>query len=113
MTTALRPVVWGLNGLGMLGARLMGVEPTDELAHAHTPEELGVMLDEAVAGGQLGVGEAGLLTGALGFLRVRVHEVMTPARDLVTVPATTTVAEAEALLVRSGTPGCWSPTAST
>lgn len=102
LTTALRPVVWGLNGLGMLGARLMGVEPTDELAHAHTPEELGVMLDEAAAGGQLGVGEAGLLTGALGFLRVRVHEVMTPARDLVTVPATATVAEAEALLVRSG-----------
>lgn len=102
VTKALRPVVWGLNGLGMLGARLLRVEPADELTQAHTPEELGVMLDEAAASGQLGAGEADLLTGALGFLQVRVHEVMAPARDLVTVPATATVAVAEALLVRSG-----------
>lgn len=102
LTTVMRPVVWVLNGLGVLGARLLGVEPTDELAQAHTPEELGVMLDQAAAGGHLGAGEAGLLSGALGFLRVQVHEVMTPASALVTVPATATVAEAEALLVRSG-----------
>lgn len=102
VTTALRPVVWGLNGLGLLGARLLRVEPADELTQAHTPEELSVMLDEAAARGQLAAGEADLLTGALGFLRVHVHEVMVPARDLVMVPATATVAEAESLLVRSG-----------
>ncbi len=102
VTTALRPVVWTLNSLGLLGARLLRVEPADELTQAHTPEELGAMLDEAAAGGQLAAGEAGMLSGALGFLRVRVEEVMAPARELVTVPADATVERAEALLVRSG-----------
>lgn len=102
VTTALRPVVWSLNALGMLGARLLRVDPAEELTQAHTPEELGAMLDEAAAGGQLAAIEAGLLSGALGFLRVQVEEVMAPADELVTVPADATVEQAEALLVRSG-----------
>lgn len=101
-TTAMRPVVWVLNRLGTLGARALGVEPAEELTQAHTPEELGMMLDEAAALGSLDAGEAGLLSGALGFLRVRVRDVMAPAQELVTVPATATVDEAEALLTRSG-----------
>lgn len=102
ITTALSPVVWSLNSLGKLGARMLRVEPAEELTQAHTPEELGAMLDQAAAGGQLAANEADLLSAALGFLRVRVHEVMAPVAELVTVPATATVADAEELLVRSG-----------
>ncbi|MCB1272656.1 MAG: hemolysin family protein [Microthrixaceae bacterium] len=102
VTTALRPVVWLLNNLGTLGARALRVEPAEELTQAHTPEELAVMLDEAAALGNLDAGEADLLSGALGFLAVRVRDVMAPAADLVTIPATATVAQAEELLVRSG-----------
>ncbi|MEZ5267676.1 MAG: hypothetical protein R2789_03570 [Microthrixaceae bacterium] len=31
----------------MLETRLLRIEPADELTQAHTPEELGAMLDEA------------------------------------------------------------------
>ena len=78
VTTALRPVVWLLNNLGTLGARALRVEPAEELTQAHTPEELAVMLDEAAALGNLDAGEADLLSGALGFLAVRVRDVMAP-----------------------------------
>ncbi|MCO5320829.1 MAG: hemolysin family protein [Microthrixaceae bacterium] len=102
VTLLLRPVVWALNGLGVLGTRLLRIEPADELTQAHTPEELGAMLDEAAAGGQLDATEAGRLSGALSFRRLSVADVMAAADDLVTVPATASIAEAEDLLARSG-----------
>ncbi len=102
VAATLRPIVWVLNSLGMLGARMLRVEPAEELIQAHSPEEFKVMLGEAAAGGQLDATEADLLSGALGFLRVSVREVMTPRQDLVTVPATATVMQAEELLVESG-----------
>ncbi|MFV0317796.1 MAG: hemolysin family protein [Microthrixaceae bacterium] len=102
LTAVLKPVVVSLNWLGIMGTRLMRVEPADELTQAHTPEELGAMLDEAAAGGQLDATEAGRLAGALTFRRLNVGDVMAAAAELVTVPATATVADAEELLARSG-----------
>ncbi|MCP4434311.1 MAG: HlyC/CorC family transporter [Actinomycetia bacterium] len=101
-TAVLKPVVVGLNALGILGTRMLKVEPAEELGQAHTPEELAAMLDASVAGGEIDAGDYGLLSGALDFLRVRVAEVMSPARELVTVPSTATLAEAEQLMVDSG-----------
>lgn len=102
VTTVLKPVVGLLNGLGLLGTRLLRIEPADELTQAHTPEELGAMLDEAAAGGQLDATEAGRLSGALSFRRRVVSDVMADAAELVTVPATATITEAEDLIARSG-----------
>jgi CBS domain containing-hemolysin-like protein len=98
----LRPLVVLLDQLSRLGTRLLRVEPADELGQAHTPTELAAMLEESRAGGELEATEHVLLAGALGFLGQRVAEVMSPAEDLVTVPATATVAEAEELVHRSG-----------
>jgi CBS domain containing-hemolysin-like protein len=96
------PAVWTLDRLSRWGTRLLRVEPADELAQAHTPSELAVMMQESVASGELEATEHVLLSGALGFLDRRVAEVMAPADQLVTVPTTATVAEAEELVHRSG-----------
>ena len=97
-----RPVVVVLYGLARWGTRAVGVEPTDELVSAHTSAELAAMVEESRAMGEIDAGEHELLTGALGFLGVRVSDVMAPRRQLVTVPATATVAEAEELVHASG-----------
>ncbi|MGI9577719.1 MAG: hemolysin family protein, partial [Microthrixaceae bacterium] len=102
ITTLLKPLVVSLNALGLWGTRLLGVKPAEELGQAHTPEELEAMIETAALGGEIDQGDYGLLSGALGFLRVKVAELMTPADELVTVPATATIAEAERLIFESG-----------
>jgi len=97
-----KPLVVGLDKLARLGTRLLRVESADELVRAHTPTELAAMVEASRAGGELEAAEHVLLSGAIGFLGGRVAEVMAPADQLVTVPTTATVAEAEALVHRSG-----------
>ena len=97
-----RPAVAGLYWLARIGTRLVGVDPTDELAQAHTAPELAVMVAESRAGGELQLTEHELLVGALGFLQIQVSEVMAPRQHLVTVPNTATVAQAEELVHQSG-----------
>lgn len=97
-----RPAVAVLYWLARIGTRLVGVEPTDELAQAHTAIELAVMVEESRAGGELEPSEHELLVSALGFLAVQVDEVMSPREQLVTVPHTATVAQAELLVHQSG-----------
>ncbi len=102
ITNALGPLVRFLNALGILGTRLLGVEPKDELAQVHTAPELAAMLATSVAEGELHGAEADLLSGALGFLNVTVGEVMAPRADLVTVPSTASLQQAESLIHDSG-----------
>ena len=97
-----RPIVRVLYRLGYWGTKAIGVEPADELISAHTPAELAVMVEESRAGGELEAGEHELLAGALGFLGVRTFDVMAPRDEVVIVPATATVSEAEDLMRRSG-----------
>ncbi|CAN5563985.1 hemolysin family protein [soil metagenome] len=102
VVVVVRPAVGVLYWLARVGTRLVGVEPTDELAQAHTATELAVMVEESRAGGELDESEHELLVGALCFLAVRVDEVMAPREHLVTVPQTATVAQAEELVNDSG-----------
>ena len=97
-----RPVVVVLDQLSRWGTQALRVEPADELNQAHTPAEFQMMLEESRAGGELEATEHVLLAGALGFLDRRVQEVMAPADQLVTVPTTATVAQAEELVHASG-----------
>lgn len=96
------PIVAALFWMARLLTRLVGVEPTDELAQAHTTAELALMVGESRDGGELAESEHELLVGAIAFLGVKVEHVMAPRSELVTVPNTATVAEAEELVYRSG-----------
>jgi CBS domain containing-hemolysin-like protein len=98
----MRPAVVVLDRLSRWGTRLLRVEPADEVAEARTPDELAALLEEARRSGELEATEHVLLAGALGFLDRRVRDVMAPRAELVTVPTTASVAEAEELVRRSG-----------
>ena len=97
-----RPVVAVLDRLSRWGTRLLRVESTDELTEARTTSELAAMLTESAEVGELEATEHVLLSGAIGYLGGRVAEHLTPRSELVTVPTTSTVREAEELIHRSG-----------
>jgi CBS domain containing-hemolysin-like protein len=101
LSTALGPFV---NLCGWLAGALLvpvGMWLDGGAGRAHSAEELAALLGGAGAVRATG-GSRDLFAGALGFLQVRVGDVMAPATDIVTVPHTSTVREAEALVRRSG-----------
>ena len=98
----LRPVIGLLNVLGNLGARGFGVEPRHDLTSAPTAEELTVMLTASRDEGLIEDFAHGLLTGVLDFEGRDAAAVMVPRGRIRSITATTTVAEAEQLVVDTG-----------
>ena len=97
-----RPVIWLLNRLAFLGARLFGVEPADELRSTANAAELGLMIEESRDEGLIEDEDHELLAAALGFLERASAEVMVPRGEIVTIPRAATVADAEELMRTSG-----------
>jgi len=102
VATVVSPVVKVLYGTARAGTRLLGVDPTDELVEAHTPQELAVILEASHTSGELSAEELERLSGAMVFGARTAAEVMTPADKLVVVPHGATVAETEELMLQSG-----------
>ncbi|MDH3752241.1 MAG: hemolysin family protein [Acidimicrobiia bacterium] len=98
----LAPVIWAVNATASGIVRLVGIEPTDELVTAHTPEELSSMVDASRGEGLIGEFSHGLLSGALEFGSRSVESVMVGWADVVTVSRASTVAELERIIVESG-----------
>ena len=97
-----RPVIGASNATSNACLRLLGIEPRDELAAAHTAEEIASMLVDSRNEGLLKEFEHRLLTGALGFAERRVGSVMVPREDIVAVPAGATPDQIEAVVLESG-----------
>ncbi|WP_223165591.1 hemolysin family protein, partial [Lentzea indica] len=88
-----RSVRWILSGLnsvtnGLL--RLMKVEPQDELAQAHRPDDLRMLLRQSAEHGLIPEGQQRLLTRMLQVQRTTVREVMVPIAETATVSLHTT-----------------------
>ena len=96
------PVVRALNHLANLCTRLLGVDPRDEVATAHTAVEIAAMLAASRQEGLIEATAHDLLSGALDFGERTVAEVMVPRERIVAVAQRTPVQEAEALVVASG-----------
>ena len=77
-TTATRPLVALLNRTSDVVVRAVGVEPTEELASARSPEELVSLVGRSAAQGALPTGTATLVRRALAFGGRRAADVMTP-----------------------------------
>lgn len=77
-STLTRPVVVLLNGLANRLLRAMGVEPTEELRSARTPDELVLLLGQSAEQGTLQSGTAELLSNSLSFGDRRASDAMTP-----------------------------------
>jgi CBS domain containing-hemolysin-like protein len=101
-TAVFRPVIRLLNAMANAGLRVMRVEPRDELAFTHTAEELASMLAVSRQEGLLEEFEHGLLRGALGFGEMKVASIMVPRDRVRGIRRSTTVAEAERVIVETG-----------
>lgn len=82
--------------------RLFGVEPRSEVGVAHTPEEFSAMLARSHEEGLIQPFARDLLTGVLDFATRPVTQVMVGAEAIVSLPAGSTVHEAERLAAESG-----------
>jgi CBS domain containing-hemolysin-like protein len=97
-----RPAIRFFNYLANAGVRLFGVEPKEELAAAHTPEELYVLLASSKEDGVLEEFEHELLAGALGFADRPVVDAIVPRDEIDAVPLRASVADVERLVHERG-----------
>lgn len=100
--TVLKPMIWILNQLAAVGARLFGVSPTAELRTVATSAQLALILEESRQEGILEESDHELLSGALGFLQRRAAEVMVPRESIVAVPRSMSVSDVEIAIHDSG-----------
>jgi CBS domain containing-hemolysin-like protein len=101
-TYAFRPLLVVLNWLANLCVRALKVTPQNELASAHGPDELRLLIDSSRQHGTLEAPEHDLLTAMLALQNTTVVQVMTPISHLSTVPADASAREVELTSRREG-----------
>jgi CBS domain containing-hemolysin-like protein len=97
-----RPVIRLLNVIANAVIRLAGVQPQDELAMAHSPADLLLLLEESAGHGAIGPDEHRLLTRSLELSGLDAAAAMTPRRDVVAVAATQPATEIATIAHASG-----------
>ncbi len=97
----LRPLVAVFNGSAFSIMRGLGLHIDHSHSHVHSPTELAGLYRESAAGGLIDSDERKMLTGALSVTNRVVREIMTPRRRLVTIEASTPIADALAELSAS------------
>ncbi|MEU6076488.1 hemolysin family protein [Micromonospora sp. NPDC047074] len=80
-----RPVLSVMNALANAMLRLVKVNPQDQLAQVHGPDELRMLLEQSREHGLLGVEQHQLLTSMLELQGTTVAQVMEPFDQMVTV----------------------------
>ncbi|TCC45699.1 HlyC/CorC family transporter [Kribbella capetownensis] len=101
-TYVFRPLLLVLNWIANVCVRLVGVTPQNELASAHGPDELRLLIESSREHGTLEDPEHDLLTAMLALQNTTVAQVMTPISQLVTVPAEASAREVELTSRREG-----------
>jgi CBS domain containing-hemolysin-like protein len=101
-TYAFRPLLIVLNWLANVCLRALKVTPQNELANAHGPDELRLLIESSREHGTLGAPEHDLLTAMLALQNTTVAQVMTPTSQLATVPSSATAREVELTSRREG-----------
>jgi CBS domain containing-hemolysin-like protein len=94
-TRMVRPALTALNVTANAILRLFKVTPQDELAQAHGPAELRMLLTASAEHGTLPVDDERLLTAVLSLHNTTVDTVMIPAAQIVSVPAGAAAAQIE------------------
>ncbi|WP_433017324.1 hemolysin family protein [Kribbella sp. CA-294648] len=101
-TYVFRPLLTVLNGMANLCLRLIKVTPQNELANAHGPDELRLLIESSREHGTLEEPEHELLTAMLALQNTTVAQVLTPTAQLSTVPASAAAREVELISRREG-----------
>ncbi|WP_238006541.1 hemolysin family protein [Dactylosporangium sp. AC04546] len=97
-----RPALAVLNAMANATLRLFRITPQDELAQAHGPDELRMLLQTSREHGTLPASDEQLLTAILSLQRTTVAAVMIPAEQMVTVRAGAAAREVEQQCLRYG-----------
>lgn len=92
------PFIWVLNGAATALLRLAGIRPMTEAAHAHSPEEIRLLVLQARAVGTLTETDSAMLAGIFDFATKRIHDVMRPRTDIVALHVDDDEAEVTKLL---------------
>ncbi|WP_199042884.1 hemolysin family protein [Glycomyces salinus] len=90
-----KPILLALNHGANALLRLLKVEPADEKAQAHSPEELRYLLRSSAEAGTLGADEHQILTHAIEVQARSIGEVAIPWSSVVTIPAAARAVDAE------------------
>ncbi|MGW4502736.1 hemolysin family protein [Micromonospora sp. NPDC004336] len=80
-----RPVLSVMNALANAMLRLAKVNPQDQLAQVHGPDELRILLEQSREHGLLGAEQHQMLTSMLELQGTTVAQVMEPFQEMVTV----------------------------
>ncbi|MEV6595342.1 hemolysin family protein [Actinoplanes sp. NPDC051346] len=97
-----RPALLALNALANVALKPFGVHPQDQLAQAHGPEEMHILLERSRAEGLIGAEQTELLTSMLKLQEMKVGDLLIPDAQLVTVTAGSSAREVEEASLRSG-----------
>ena len=101
-TRVVRPFLRLLNATANGLVRLCGVEPQDELAAAHAPGDLLMLVKESAERGTLSSDQHGLLERALDLSGLDAEATMSPRRDIVAIEADAPLEEIERVAAESG-----------
>jgi CBS domain containing-hemolysin-like protein len=97
-----RPALLGLNVLANAALKPFGVHPQDQLAQAHGPQEMHILLERSRAEGLIGAEQTELLTSMLKLQETKVADVLIPDDQLVKVAPQSTALDIEAASLSSG-----------
>ena len=89
----MKPLIWLLNGSGVLIMRLLGIEPSSEHGHIHSPEEIAMLIDESGQGGAISDGEYKLLSNTMRMREAMVKTIMIPRAQMLALPVDLTLDE--------------------
>ena len=92
-STLMSPFIWVLNGAANILLRAVGVPMASESAHAHSPEELRLLVMQSRAHGILDESDSAMLAGVFDFHEKRARDVMRPRTDVCAIPIDATEAE--------------------
>jgi CBS domain containing-hemolysin-like protein len=80
------PFIWVLNGAANALLRLVRVPMASEGSHAHSSEELRLLVMQARAHGKLDASDTAMLAGVFDFHEKRARDVMRPRTDMCAIP---------------------------
>ena len=91
------PFIAVLNATGNLLISAIGLRPTTEVEHAHSPQELALLLVDAGESGALEPGERDVARRALTLGERSVRTLMIPRTEIVSVPETASITDVLAI----------------
>jgi CBS domain containing-hemolysin-like protein len=99
-STVMWPFIWVLKSAANALLRLAGVPIATEGAHAHSPDELRLLVMQSRAHGTLDASDTAMLAGVFDFHEKRARDVMRPRTDMCAIPVDSSEADVWEILRR-------------